>query len=156
MKNKYMIDYQTKTIFITKEFADAAQTLGTNEFGIMKKLRGEFPNYDIVKRTRKPNKCANKNKNLSYANMEKYIALREGAGSINLSNLRKLINASSIQESRYSYVAEWFKANYGDYKSPFVLVASSEVINHGEIVNRETGEIVPIDELDKIEKKSAS
>ncbi|MDL2238387.1 hypothetical protein LJC56_11290 [Christensenellaceae bacterium OttesenSCG-928-K19] len=148
MKTKYKIDYLKQIVVITKEFAESAGIVGSTDYNLMKKIRREFPEYDYIMPTRKRSKQTNKRKNLSYENMEKYISIREGANSVNISNLHKLIAASPIQPSHYAFVADWFLTYYGDYRSPQALFTKVEnVISHNEVVNKKTGEVIAIEDL---------
>lgn len=74
MKNTYKIDFANNTLTMTKAFEAAANEYGSEEYKLLQKIRADFPGIEIIRKTRRPSKTSRPNKNLTYANMEKYMS----------------------------------------------------------------------------------
>lgn len=114
MKN-YKIDFVANTLTITKAFEDAASIPGTEEYELFQKIRADFPGIQIVRKTRRPSKSAPKYKNLTYANMEKYMSVFQNATEL-LAQFEIVKAQSYGQTNRYNFVKDWFVAQFPKYK----------------------------------------
>ena len=135
MKN-YTIDHATTTIICTKKFYENASQFGTPECDECQKLRMAFPDYTITVRTieKKENKQT-ANKNLTYANMVRYIASQPNAYD-NLVEFAKIRNLSDEKGSRYKAVKDWFRSNFPAYFIPGV--SDQEKENAERFISLET------------------
>ena len=128
MKN-YKFDFTTKTLTITKAFADEAENPTTEEYAILMKFQQDFPNLKIVRKTHKtPSKYHTKSgevynynqyKNLSYENMERFIkALPEGESKTKVLEAYNFLrnHAGFIQTNAYKKVREWFVEQFPLYR----------------------------------------
>ena len=111
MKN-YTIDHATTTIICTKKFYENASQFGTPECDECQKLRTAFPNYTITVRTISLNENKRTvNKNLTYANMVRYIASQPNSYD-NLMEFAKIRNLSDQKGRSYTAVKNWFTVKY--------------------------------------------
>lgn len=142
MKNStYNFDFATKTLTITKEFADNANIIGSSEYMIVKQLQNDFPNMVIEKRTHKtPSKYHNSNgiitvknqfNNLSYDRMEHFIKA--------IPNSEKYLSSYEFIKDcgNYSLTAKWFMKQFPAYRTNplFYLSNTVDVIDFSEIAN---------------------
>lgn len=114
MKN-YKIDFVANTLTITKAFEDAASNPYSEEYKLFQQIRADFPGIQIVRKTRRPSKTARTNKNLTYANMEKYMSVFENAAEL-LTQFEIVKTCSQKESNPYQYVKSWFEAQFPDYK----------------------------------------
>ena len=115
MKNTYKIDFVNNTLNMSKVFEEALNNPASEEYKLLKQLRADFPGIQIVRKTRRPSKTARPNKNLTYANMEKYMSVFENADEL-LTQFRVVKTCSLQQPSPYKFVLDWFKIQFPDYK----------------------------------------
>lgn len=114
MKN-YKIDFVSNTLTITKAFEDAASIPGTEEYKLFQKIRADFPGIQIIRKTRRPSKSAPKYKNLTYANMEKYMKVFQNAAEL-LAQFEIVKAQSQAQTNHYNFVKDWFVAQFPSYR----------------------------------------
>lgn len=127
MKN-YTIDHATTTIICTKKFYENASQLGTPECDECQKLLAAFPGYSITIRTIRTNENKRTaNKNLTYANMVRYIASQPNAAD-NLLEFAKIRNLSD-QKGHYKAVKDWFVSHFPAY---LVSVVSKQELKEVE------------------------
>ena len=139
MKN-YKFDFTTKTLTITKAFADEAENPTTEEYAILMKFQQDFPNLKIVRKTHKtPSKYHTKSgevynynqyKNLSYENMERFIkALPEGESKTKVLEAYNFLrnHAGFIQTNAYKKVREWFVEQFPLYRKDPLFYIKNEV-----------------------------
>ena len=139
MKN-YKFDFTTKTLTITKVFADEAENPNSEEYAILMKFQQDFPNLKIVRKTHKtPSKYhtksgevynCNQYKNLTYENMERFMnALPEGESKEKVLEYYNFLrnNAGAIQTSAYKTVREWFVEQFPLYRKDPLFYLKKEV-----------------------------
>ena len=115
-KNGYVIDFATNTVTISKAFEEAARNVDGEEYKLLLKLRAELPGIRIVRKTRRSPKTSNANRNLTYANMEKYMGVFKNAAE--LKEQFEIVKLMSQKEgSPYNYVKGWFIQQFPDYKA---------------------------------------
>lgn len=113
MKN-YTIDHATTTIICTKKFYENASNPKSDECKECLELRKTFPGYTITTRDIKRNASKRTaNKNLTYANMVRYIASQPNAAD-NLLEFAKIRNLSD-QKGHYKAVKDWFVSHFPAY-----------------------------------------
>lgn len=119
-KNGYKIVFATNTVVMNYKFAAAAAQYGTKENRIIRNIRHDFPGMAEVVVSGRERKSAAANTRLTYQNMETHIGAYENAGE--LMEVFKTVRAlSKTCASPYKYVADWFKAQFPDYKRAVVF-----------------------------------
>lgn len=107
----YRIDYAKMTLTMTSEFANHAYNPETEEYHILTRLRQDFPNLRIVRKTHRSPKTPNPAKGLTYERMEKHIRLHENADKL-LDQFQKVKSA----DRGYCYVKNWFLTQFPHYR----------------------------------------
>ena len=79
-------------------------------------LRADFPTMKIIRKSRRSPKTANPNRNLTYANMEKYMSVFKNAAELR-EQFEIVKTMSKGQPSAYNYVKGWFVSQFPDYKA---------------------------------------
>lgn len=113
MKN-YKIDFEKQTVIITKDFAERAENINSEEYNILMKVRKDFPNMKVLNYSHRSPKKANKNKGLTYNRMETYIKLFDNAEEL-LKMFELVKRASLVQNNSYLFVKKWFLATFPDF-----------------------------------------
>ena len=116
MKNTYKIDFAANTITLTKAFEEAATNTGSDEYTLLLQLRADFPTMKIIRKSRRSPKTANPNRNLTYANMEKYMSVFKNAAELR-EQFEIVKTMSKGQPSAYNYVKGWFVSQFPNYKA---------------------------------------
>lgn len=123
-KNGYKILFTTNTVVMNYKFAAAAAQYGTKENRIIRNIRHDFPGMAEVVVSGRERKSAAANTRLTYENMETHIGAYENADE--LKEVFKTVKAlSKTCASPYKYVADWFKAQFPDYKKAMVFENST-------------------------------
>ena len=107
---------------MNKKFAAAAAKYGTRENILLKNIRTDFPGMDEVVISGREQTTARANHRLKYENMERYIRAYENAEEL-LEVFETVKTMSAPLASPYKYVADWFKAQFPNYKETPVLQA---------------------------------
>ena len=111
----YKINFATNTLVMNYKFYAASQEYGTDENNLVKAILADFPTLSVVVKAGRDVKTANKNKRLTYANMEKHISAYEN--SADLLDVFETVKAlSKTAASPYKYVTDWFVVQFPDYK----------------------------------------
>ena len=118
----YKILFSENTIIMNKKFAAAAAKYGTKENKLLKKIRNDFPGMDEVVISGREQTTARANHRLKYENMERHIRAYENAEEL-LEVFETVKTMSAPLASPYKYVADWFKAQFPEYKEAPVLKA---------------------------------
>ena len=119
-RNGYKILFDTNTVIMNYKFAAAAAEYGTPEYNLMKSIRADFPGMAEVVVSGRVQTTAKANHRLTYENMEKHIRVYENADEL-LAVFETVKAASVALASPYKYVADWFKAQFPDYKQSVVF-----------------------------------
>ena len=119
-RNGYKILFDTNTVIMNYKFAAAAAEYGTPEYNLMKSIRADFPGMAEVVVSGRVQTTAKANHRLTYENMEKHIRVYENADEL-LEVFKTVKAASAAVASPYKYVADWFKAQFPDYKKAVVF-----------------------------------
>ena len=116
----YKILFNENTVIMNNKFAAAAAKYGTKENKLMKAIRKDFPGMaEVIVSGRECDK-AKPNSRLTYENMEKHIQVYENADEL-LEVFETVKAASLVLASPYKYVADWFKAQFPNYKNAVVF-----------------------------------
>ena len=135
----YKILFNANTVIMNYKFAAAAAKYGTAENKLMKQIRADFPGMTEVIVSGRVQTSAKANHRLTYGNMEKYIRVYENADE--LLEVFKTVKAASVALAcPYKYVADWFKAQFPNYKDAVVF-------NDGKLA------VVPVKTPDIVEYK---
>ena len=118
----YKILFNENTVIMNKKFAAAAAKYGTRENILLKNIRTDFPGMDEVVISGREQTTARANHRLKYENMERYIRAYENAEEL-LEVFETVKTMSAPLASPYKYVADWFKAQFPNYKETPVLQA---------------------------------
>ena len=118
----YKILFSENTVIMNKKFAAAAAKYGTRENKLLKSIRTDFPGMDEVVVSGREQTTARANHRLTYPNMEKYICVHENADEL-MEVFKTVKTMSAPLASPYKYVADWFKAQFPNYKETPVLQA---------------------------------
>ena len=119
-KNGYKIVFATNTIVMNYKFAAAAGKYDTAEYRLMKKIHKDFPSMTELVVSGREKKSTATNTRLTYENMETHISAYENADEL-LEVFKTVKAASATVASPYKYVADWFKAQFPDYKTAPML-----------------------------------
>lgn len=142
--NAYKLDFVSNVITITADFAKAMNNPDSEEYKTIAKIRRDFPEMEIVRKTHKtPTKYRTKDgktfncnqfKNLTYENMETFmIGLPNGEEYMN-EYLFLRNHASDIQTNGYTLIRRWFVKQFPDYqKNPLTYIHTQpEVVSAAE------------------------
>lgn len=142
--NAYKLDFVSNVITITADFAKAMNNPDSEEYKTIAKIRRDFPEMEIVRKTHKtPTKYRTKDgktfncnqfKNLTYENMETFMmGLPNGEEYLN-EYLFLRNHASDIQTNGYTLIRRWFVKQFPDYqKNPLTYIHTQpEVVSAAE------------------------
>ena len=115
MKNTYKVDFVNNTLTMTKAFEDAASNPTSQEYKLLQQIRADFPGLTIIRKTRRAPKKARHTKNLTYANMEKYMSVFKNSVEL-LAQFEVVKTCSLEQPSPYKFVRDWFETQFPKYK----------------------------------------
>ena len=140
MNASYKMDFASKTLTLTKAFADACGDPTSKEYAILTCFQKDFPDLKIVRKTHKtPTKYHNANgettrcnqfKHLTYENMERFMnAIPDNEGFFKVYNSLRG-DMGLVQYNRSTLVRSWFAAQFPDYREDplFYLTNKVEVI----------------------------
>ena len=139
--NGCKIDFTNNTLVMNYKFHSASQEYGTPENNLVKEILKDFPSLTVVVKAGRDVKTTNKNKRLTYENMEKHISCYANAKELLVAFEPAKIK-SKVVASPYKYVADWFRAQFPNYKDGKACVTAS------------TAEIVPLPDVEDYKKKS--
>lgn len=150
----YKIDFTTKTLTITKAFADKSEDPANEEYELLIKFLNDFPDLKVVRRTHKtPKKYTSKSgektncnpyKKLTYKNMEIFMnALPDNESKNKVIEAYEFLRfkTGSIQTSTYKSVSDWFLTQFSEYrKNPlFYLTNEIKVIDFKPFIEQKEG-----------------
>ena len=142
MKKNTIIILDATQAQVTKAFEKQARIFGTPEYREWRAYRQDFPSAQMVTKTIKKNASKRTYKNLTYANMERFLTMQPTSKElIKEFNDQKAIAA--IQQNPYRAVLAWFLSKfpkYDEYKEFFATTAAEEaaeeeVADHQRVVN---------------------
>lgn len=111
----YKINFANNTLVMNYKFYAASQEYGTKENTLVKVILADFPTLSVVVKAGRDVKTTNKNKRLTYENMEKHISAYENSAEL-LDVFETVKALSKTAASPYKYVTDWFVVQFPDYK----------------------------------------
>ena len=135
--NGYKIDFASKTMTITKAFAEAASNPSSAEHSLMMKFQQDIPGLQIIRKSHKaPTRYKTKSgetyncnqfKNLTYKNMEAFMgALPQSEKNLALYEFIRE-GVGGIQSSTYAAVRNWFVAQFPNYRKDPLFYLTNDV-----------------------------
>lgn len=112
MKN-YKMDFETKTLIVTREFAKGLEKMASKECKIYMHFKGLVPDLKIAYRTHITNK-PNHNKGLTYKKMVRVIKLYSNSDAL-LEEFYKVVGYAGTTNNSYAIVNKWFWMQFPDY-----------------------------------------
>ena len=119
-RNGYKILFNENMVIMNHKFAAAAAEYNSDENKLMRDIRRDFPGMKEVVVSGRVQTTAKANHRLTYENMEKHIRVYENAEEL-LEVFKTVKAASAAMTSPYKYVADWFKAQFPNYKAAVVF-----------------------------------
>lgn len=140
----YSYDAMKNTLTCSASFLKNASALNSPEYLIIKKLKEDNPNMNIVPAAKK---LSDRNAfNISFRKMEDYIKLCNNSVD-RLKEFGKVKSISKIQSSPYHYVKTWFLDNYANYSEQpefdedgFIIVKTREEMKAEQMNQQEENE----------------
>ena len=145
--NAYKMDFVSKTLIITADFAKAMNDLKSEEYALYKQLLTDIPNLKVVRKTHaSPKKCRSKStgevfncnqfKNLTYDKMETFMMGLPNADAYMTEYLFLRNHASEVQTSGYALIRRWFVEQFPHFrKNPlFYINEQPEVVSAASII----------------------
>ena len=142
MEKYYRLDVVSKTLTISKAFADAIANPKSAEYKLYTRLMKEIPGLTVVRKThRTPTSytssrgekfSCNQFKNLKYENMERFMAaLPDNEAYFEQYSFLRY-SAACVQTNRYALVRDWFIAQFPEFrKNPLFYLNNSPLVLHG-------------------------
>lgn len=113
----YKIDFTNNTIIVNCKFKAASEVFDTEEYKIIKKIKADFPQMEIIVKKGREQKTSRPNKGLTYEHMEAHMEAYDNADE--LKEMFELVRTlSATSKSPYKYVRDWFEAQFPNYKDP--------------------------------------
>ena len=113
------------TAQVTKAFEKKACIFGTEEFKLWREYKKEFPKAKMVTKSIKKNPDQKNRRNMTFENMEAYIATQPDAKALK-KEFETIKQRSQIQKSPYQYVLSWFEAKFDGYNDLDQFMAEKE------------------------------
>ena len=138
----YSFDFASRTLTMTKAFAEAASSdLNSEEYKIIKQFQNDIPDLRISYRThRTPTQYKNANgtttkknqfKGLTFERMEKFINA--------IPNSEKYLKPFTFlkEQAAYTMTAKWFMAQFPNYRSNPLYYYENDVkvINYADYID---------------------
>lgn len=114
MKRNAIITIDDTHAQVTRSFAKQARIFGTPEYKEWRAYCQDFPNAEMVIKTIRRNTGKRTYKNLTYANMERFLKVQPNSKAL-IEEFNKQKAASSIQQNRYRAVLAWFLSKFPRY-----------------------------------------
>lgn len=115
MKLPYQLNYEEKTIALTRKFAKESSVFSSKQYELLMKLKNDFPTYDITIRNIDVKKKKQKYTGLTYEKM--YDHIRKVHGEEALNDLLFQMDLNHNESGAYGRVKSWFLAEHLDYES---------------------------------------
>lgn len=148
----YKVDVVARTFTISHRFSKKMQDITSDEFELYSEIMEKLPTLRVVHRTHKtPSKYINKNnevfhcnqfKNLTYANMERFIkALPQNEVYLKEFRFAKE-TAAKIQTDAYTLVRRWFMTQFPKFRSEPLcyLHHTPDIVHIAEVIEESPNE----------------
>ncbi len=110
----YKMNFATKTLTITKAFAEMAMSPNTAEANLLAQMNNLIPDLKISYNTHYSGK-PHPYRGLTNKRMETYIKLHENADEL-METFEAVKRVSASQLSPHNFVCKWFLQQFPDYK----------------------------------------
>ena len=131
MKNPYKIDFTKNTLTMTKAFAEKANDPNSEEYMTIQLIKADNPNIRISCRShRTPTKYHNKDGSITTKNQFKGLSVERMERFIKaLPNSEKYLEPFNFlkEQSTYTVLAKWFKAQFPNYATNPLYYLNNEV-----------------------------
>lgn len=112
------INFEERTIVMTRKFAAAASDPFTDEFQKLQEVRSAYPNFIVKRHTIKKNPNKECYRGLTYDYMRAYIRTHEPKANVEsaLAELEDMIYISKCHSNgfRYPTIKKWFLEKYSE------------------------------------------
>ena len=135
------------TAQVTKAFEKKACIFGTEEFKLWREYKKEFPKAKMVTKSIKKNPDQKNRRNMTFENMEAYIATQPDAKTLK-KEFETIKQRSQIQKSPYQYVLSWFEAKFEGYNDLKQFMAEKEAERKAKEAEKAAAEADETDEED--------
>lgn len=115
------LNFDERTITMTRKFAALAEDPRTNEYNILQNVRRDYPNFEVRRHTIKKNVNKKTYAGLDYDYMREYIDYRESAETRSKvrAELEEMILISRCHSKAYRYpvIKQWFLNKYEEIQN---------------------------------------
>lgn len=118
---RYINDNQA---LVTKAFEKQARIFNSPEFKLWREYKAMFPEAEMVTKNIKRNTTKRTYKNLTYANMERFLKVQPNGEKL-VKELNEKKEAASIEANPYRVVLAWFLKKY-DYDKYMMFFENEE------------------------------
>ena len=134
MRSPIKIDHSNrKIILMDKKFAEHSNWVDTQEYVFLQIARADYPDYEIVERKiKKCEKPIERYKGLTYAYMERYIALHNNALE-NMKVYQEMKLISECHSIKYPVIKAWFLEQYPEIEEFGMPVLEDEAIAESSV-----------------------
>ena len=120
MKNTLKIDYENKYIVMDRTFAKLVANTRSDEYAELQRVRKDYPDFKVIRRTIKTNPNKQTYPHLTYAYMENYILHHIDADEVQeaLSEYRELREIAKVygKGKGYPVIKRWFLNRFEEIK----------------------------------------
>lgn len=124
---RYINDNQA---LVTKAFEKQARIFNSPEFKLWREYKAMFPEAEMVTKNIKRNTTKRTYKNLTYANMERFLQVQPNGEKL-VKELNEKKEAASIEANPYRVVLAWFLKKY-DYDKYMMFFENEEAKKKSE------------------------
>lgn len=107
--NKITFNHTTKEIIITKAFLAEANTIGSNAYNELLKIRKDFPDYTIKTKVITKNVSKKSYKGLTVNEMKRFLVT---VGEADVELFEKVCAIAEGKQGKYAIIKKWFLNNY--------------------------------------------
>ena len=130
MNKTYSFDAITNTLTATATFLRKASVFNSVEYNIVKGIRADYPNVQIVKAVAKKSKTFR----LTLAQMVQHIELMDKTNGTNVKAKYDLVKQmSKIQANPYKYVFTWFESAFPNWKTQVLFDGNGNLCYPAEL-----------------------
>lgn len=130
---RYINDNQA---LVTKAFEKQARVFNSPEFKLWREYKAMFPEAEMVTKNIKRNTTKRTYKNLTYANMERFLKVQPNGEKL-VKELNEKKEAASIEANPYRVVLAWFLKKY-DYDKYMMFFENEEAKKKSEVGKAES------------------
>jgi hypothetical protein len=112
--NDYIINHESKTITITRDFAKRSSVINSNEYRALTQFRKDYPDYTIKNRTATVTNSKTTHSGLTIPFMKKFIEKQDNAAAA-LKEFESVEKFFKGHPAYYSKVKAWFLSKYPKY-----------------------------------------